>query len=117
LIGLIPDFWLVIALVVISQLADTASLPIRQAYLNGMTPSEQRAAILSFDNLLNSAGGIVVQPALGRAADVWNYAVSYVFAAGISACAPPFLFSPWRLGAPADTANATTDEPQDQPSK
>ena len=31
LIGLIPSFWVVIALVVVSQLADTASLPIRHA--------------------------------------------------------------------------------------
>jgi len=117
LIGLIPNFWVVIALVVISQLADTASLPIRHAYLNGMIPSEQRATILSFDNLMNSAGGIVVQPALGRAADVWNYAVSYLFAAGISACALPFLFRARQLAAPADTASATTDEDLDQPSK
>jgi hypothetical protein len=59
----------------------------------------------------------VVQPALGRAADVWNYAVSYLFAAGISACALPFLFRARQLAAPADTASATTDEHRDQPSK
>src|SRR5215204_1955463 len=117
LIGLIGSFWVVIALIVVWQLAATASLPIRQVYLNGMIPSEQRATILSFDSLMSSAGGIVIQPALGRAADVWNYAVSYLFSAAISACALPFLFRARQLAAPADTASSPTDRPQAQPSK
>jgi MFS family permease len=117
LIGLIGSFWVVIALIVVWQLAATASLPIRQAYLNGMIPSEQRATILSFDSLMSSSGGIVIQPALGRAADVWNYAVSYLFSAAISACALPFLFRARQLAAPADTASSPTDQPQAQPSK
>ena len=83
LIGLIASFWVVIALIIVWQLAATVSLPIRQAYLNGMIPSEQRATILSFDSLMSSAGAVVVQPTLGRAADVWNYAASYLFSAAI----------------------------------
>jgi MFS family permease len=117
LIGLIASFWVVIALIVVWQLAATASLPIRQAYLNGMIPSEQRATILSFDSLMSSAGGVVIQPALGRTADVWNYAVSYLFSAAISACALPFLFRARQLAAPADTASSPTAQPQAQPSK
>ncbi|MEV4707039.1 hypothetical protein [Actinoplanes sp. NPDC049316] len=41
-----------------------AAMPVRQAYLNGMIPSRQRATILSFDSLMSSAGGVVAQPAL-----------------------------------------------------
>jgi predicted MFS family arabinose efflux permease len=117
LIGLILNFWVVIGLIVIWQLAATVSRPIRQTYLNGMIPSEQRATILSFDSLMSSAGGIVAQPALGRAADVWNYAVSYLFSAAVSACALPFLYRARQLAAPADTATAATDEPEAQPSR
>ena len=39
-----------------------------------LIPSEQRATVLSFDNLMSSAGGVVAQPALGRVADVYGYA-------------------------------------------
>jgi hypothetical protein len=46
--------------------------PIRQAYVNGLIPSEQRARVLSFGNLMGSGGDVVVQPALGRAADLWS---------------------------------------------
>ena len=58
--------------------------PMRQAFMNGIIPSEQRATVLSFDNLMGSAGGVVAQPALGRVADVYSYGTSYVIAAAIS---------------------------------
>ena len=66
-------------------------MPIRQAYLNGLIPSRQRATILSFDSMMSSTGGVWAQPVLGRAADVWGYAPSYLLGAGISALALPFL--------------------------
>ena len=69
-------------------LADSAGRPIRQAYLNGMIPSQQRATILSFDSLMTSAGGIVAQPALGKSADVWGYQASYLLSAAGSATRP-----------------------------
>jgi MFS family permease len=66
-------------------------MPIRQAYLNGLIPSEQRATVLSFDNLLGSSGGVVIQPALGKAADAWSYATSYVVGAAVQLAAAPFM--------------------------
>ena len=65
--------------------------PLRQAFINGVIPSEQRATVLSFDNLMGSAGGVVAQPALGRVADVNGYAASYLVAAGLQALAMPFI--------------------------
>ena len=103
-IGLIESFWSVIGLIVIWALLFAASMPIRQAYMNGLIPSQQRATILSFDSLVNSSGGVAVQPVLGRAADVWGYAPSYLIGAGISAAALPFLALSRREDAPADFA-------------
>ena len=103
LIGLIENFWAVLALIVVWGLLFAAAMPIRQAYLNGLIPSRQRATILSFDSLMGSTGGVWAQPALGRAADVWGYAPSYVIGAGISALAVPFLALSRRENAPADT--------------
>ena len=91
LIGLVPNFWAVLALVVAWGLAAAAATPVRQAYLNGLIPSRQRATILSFDSLMSSAGGVVIQPALGRAADVWGYPFSYVLSAIVAALALPFV--------------------------
>jgi MFS family permease len=102
LIGLVQSFWAVIGLIVVWGLLFAASRPIRQTYLNGLIPSRQRATILSFDSMMTSAGGVWAQPALGRAADVWGYAPSYVMGAGISALALPFLALSRRQNAPAD---------------
>jgi MFS family permease len=104
LIGLVENFALVIALIVVWGLLFAASEPIRQAFINGLIPSQQRATILSFDSLMSSTGGVVAQPILGRAADVWGYPASYVVSAGISAVALPFIAKARGEKAPADTA-------------
>jgi MFS family permease len=101
-IGLIESFGAVIVLISVWGLLFAASTPIRQAYLNGMIPSQQRATILSFDSLMSSTGGVVAQPVLGRAADVWGYPTSYVISAGISAISLPFLLRTRGENAPAD---------------
>src|SRR3954468_15706544 len=90
-IGLFESFWAAIALAVVWALLFAATMPIRQAYLNGLIPSRERATILSFDSLMTSSGGVWAQPALGRAADVWGYAQSYLLAAGVWALALPAL--------------------------
>jgi MFS family permease len=103
LIGLVEDFWAVIGLVVVWGLLFAATMPIRQTYLNGLIPSRERATILSFDSMMASSGGVWTQPALGRAADVWGYAPTYLLGAAISALAVPCLALSRRENAPADT--------------
>jgi MFS family permease len=90
-IGIAESFWAVIGLTVVWSLLFSATMPIRQAYINGMIPSQQRATILSFDSLMSSAGGVWGQPVLGRAADAWGYAPSYAISAGIATLGIPFL--------------------------
>jgi MFS family permease len=102
LIGLIEHFWVVVALIAVWGLMFAASMPIRQAYLNGLIPSRQRATILSFDSMMMSTGGVWTQPALGRAADVWGYGTSYAIGGGITALALPFLALSRKEDAPAD---------------
>ena len=102
LIGLTDNFWVVIVLITLWELMGYAGLPIREAYLNGMIPSQQRATILSFDSLMNNAGGIVAQPALGKSADIWGYQVSYLISAAGSALALPFIARARQLNTPAD---------------
>ena len=67
--GLVESFAAVLGLIVVWGLLFAATRPIRQAYLNGLIPSRQRATILSFDSLATSSGGVWTQPLLGRAAD------------------------------------------------
>ena len=102
LVGLVPNFWVVVTLLVLWGLMFAAVTPVRQAYLNALIPSEQRATVLSFDSLLGSTGGVGIQPMLGKAADVWGYPVSYVFSAGFQALAIPFAWLAKREHAKSD---------------
>ena len=109
--GAIESFAVVIAAVVVWGLLFAATMPIRQAYLNGLIPSRQRATILSFDSMMTSSGGVWTQPALGRAADAWGYAPSYLIAAGISTLALPFIALSRRQNAEADTVQPAVAQP------
>jgi MFS family permease len=95
-------FYLAIVLLVLWALFSAIAGPIRQAFINGIIPSGQRATVLSFDSLMASIGGAVAQPALGRVADVSGYAASYLVSAGVSALALPFIVLARGERAPSD---------------
>jgi MFS family permease len=105
-LGLTDMFWVALALLTVWAMVFAAEMPIRQAYLNDMIPSRQRATVLSFDSLMGSAGGVVVQPVLGRAADVYSYSTSLVMGSLIELAALPFLIKSRREGSPADSARS-----------
>ncbi len=107
-LGLVRDFWFAVALVALWGIASSIDDPVHRAYLNDLIPSQQRATVLSFDSLMGSAGGVVFQPALGRAADVGGYGASMVWSGVISAVAVPFILLSRAQRAPADTAREVT---------
>jgi fucose permease len=88
---------------------------VRQAYLNDMIASKQRATVLSFDSLMGSSGGVVVQPLLGRAADVYGYAASLTIGGLIELIAVPFLLASRRQYHQADQANAQASISSEEP--
>jgi MFS family permease len=106
LVALVPRFWVAIALLVVWGLVFATVTPVRQAFVNGLIPSEQRATVLSFDSLMGSSGGVVFQPILGRAADVWGYPMSYLGSAAIQMMAAPFMWLGQRERAESDAIPA-----------
>ena len=104
-LGFTQVFWAALALLALWALVDAAGVPVRQAYLNDMIASKQRATVLSFDSLVGSGGGVVVQPLLGRAADVYGYPASLALGGVIQLIAVPFLLASRRQGSPADLAS------------
>jgi MFS family permease len=100
--GRLDHFGVAIAVLVVWGFSFWIVSPVRQAYLNGIIPSAQRATVLSFDNLVTSAGGVVAQPALGRAADVFGYPAAYLICAVFQAVAIPLVALARREKAPSD---------------
>jgi MFS family permease len=105
LVGVTSNFAIALVLVVVWAMLFAIEGPLRQAYLNGVIPSEQRATVLSFDNMIGSVGGVIAKPALGRVADVNGYGASYVVAGVVQALAIPFLVLARRENAVSDPIN------------
>jgi len=114
-LGLVRNFWVAVALVALWGIASALDDPVHRAYLNDMIPSKQRATVLSFDSLMGSAGGVVFQPALGRAADVGGYGTSMIWSGVLSAVAVPFVLLSRAQRPPADTARQVTGEEESEP--
>ena len=108
-LGLNSMFWLAIVLLVVWGFVFAVAGPVRQAYLNDMIPSKQRATVLSFDSLFGSLGGVFIQPALGRAADLQGYGTSLVIGAVVELIGLPFLLASRRQRDPADTRTIQAD--------
>jgi len=115
LIGVTARFWVALTLLGVWAIVFAATMPIRQAFINGLIPSEQRATVLSSDNLLSSSGGIVVQPVLGRVADAWGYPTSYVVGAGIELMALPLILLARREKAPSDPIHERAENAESTP--
>jgi MFS family permease len=107
-IGGVPNFWIVITFLILFGLTFAGISPIRQTYLNGLIPSEQRATVLSFDSLIGSSGGVVFQPLLGKSADLWNYPASYLISGAIQAAAIPFILLARKEKPPSDVITKNT---------
>ena len=101
-IGVTDSF--VVALVLLAGWALVYAVegPLRQAFINGVIPSEQRATVLSFDSFMGSIGGAVAQPALGRVSDVYGYGPAYLVAGVAQALAIPFVILARRQRAASD---------------
>jgi MFS family permease len=102
LIGWTTSFAIALVLLAGWALIFAFEMPFRQAFINGLIPSEQRATVLSFDSLMGSIGGVVAQPALGRSADAFGYGASYMISAGVVALAVPFVVLARREHASSD---------------
>jgi MFS family permease len=118
LIGWTTNFLVALLLLAGWALVFALEAPFRQAFINGLIPSEQRATVLSFDSLMGSTGGIVAQPALGRSADAFGYGASYMISAAVSGLALPFVLLARRERASSDPIAGDepgTTEPLPQP--
>lgn len=91
LVSFASSFPLAIMLLVIWGLVFAIRMPVRQAYLNEQIPSAQRATVLSFDSLMGSSGGVVIQPILGKVADAYSYSASYLAGAAFQIISIPFI--------------------------
>jgi MFS family permease len=91
LLSIFPQFYLALIFVGIWAISFAVGSPVYQSLINALIPSKQRATILSFNSLMESSGGVAFQPALGKAADVFGYATTYLMTSAVTFIALPFI--------------------------
>ncbi|MCP2046743.1 UNVERIFIED_ORG: MFS family permease [Paenarthrobacter nicotinovorans] len=113
-LGITHSFWMALVLLALWGVVGSAVTPVRQAYVNDMIPSKQRATVLSFDSLMGSSGGVVIQPLLGRGADLYGYPASLAMAGVIELLSVPFLLASRKQGAEADRSSTAETNPNNE---
>jgi MFS family permease len=101
-VGLADSFWLAVPLFLLGTLAFGIIVPVRQAYLHLVIPSAQRATVISFNSMLDSAGGVVGQTGLGYLSREQGIPAGFVAGGAVTLLAIPFLVILRRLGDPDD---------------
>lgn len=110
-VGLTDNFYLAVTLFLIGMGITGMTTPIRQSLIHQLTPSEQRATVVSVDSMFANAGGIVEQVALGRIAQAISIPAGYIIGGGVTMLAVPLLWLLRRRHSPADQTRGEAAAP------
>ena len=77
-VGFAPSFWVALPLLLVVTGAMGVVMPVKQAYLNQIIPSKERATVLSLDSMSGSLGGVGSQVGLGAISQVFSIATGFV---------------------------------------
>ncbi|MCH8032072.1 MAG: hypothetical protein IIB09_09720, partial [Bacteroidetes bacterium] len=92
-VGLVSSFPLAVAFYLLAMASMGVWGPVRQAYMHGSIPSEQRASVISFDSLITSSGSVVGQVGLARLAQLQSLAAGYVVGGITTVLVMPIVLS------------------------
>lgn len=101
-VGVANSFWIAAALLLIATGTFGVIMPVRQAYIHQIIPSEQRATVVSFDSMVSSIGSVGGQTGLGYISQVRSISSGFVLGGLFSFLAIPVFLAVRRMQHPAD---------------
>lgn len=107
-IGLTSVFVVAVGLLLLAMGAMGALGPIRQSFIHQIIPTEQRASVLSVDNMVASAGGIVTQSILGQVALTQSIGAGYIIGGAFTLLCIPLGWALRRISGDADRIREST---------
>jgi MFS family permease len=107
-VGWTSNFALALSFLAVSAVAMGVQMPVRQAFINSIAPSQQRATVISFDSMIGGAGATAGQAGLGVYSDRQGFSAAYVVAGAIALLATPFVLAARRLRSDADYFEGTS---------
>jgi MFS family permease len=106
-VGLATSFPVALLFLLLSAIAMGVQMPVRQAFIHAIAPSQERATVVSFDSMISGVGGVAGQTGLGIYSEKHGYAAVYVVGGAIVALAAPFVIAARRMKPPADFFEGT----------
>jgi MFS family permease len=101
-LGLTSSFWVALAALLVNMGALGVDSPVRQAYLQVLIPSEQRATVTSFDSMVSGVGGTAGQLGLGALGEARSVSSAFVVGGVVTAAAIPLVARVRAIGGVAD---------------
>ncbi|MCZ6877086.1 MAG: MFS transporter [Acidobacteria bacterium] len=106
-VGLAGSFWLAVALLLVVTSCMGVTVPVKQAYLHQVVPSEKRATVISFASMIGGGGSVAGQVGLGYLARVHSIPLGYIVGGLFTLGVLPVLGSLRALSEPADVIIGT----------
>ena len=91
-IGLVGSFIPALALLMLAGVAMGVQMPVRQAFIHEVLPTEQRATVVSFDSMVGGGMQVVGQSGLGALAQRRGYSSGYIVGGLVTVVAIPVLW-------------------------
>jgi MFS family permease len=113
-VGGIHLFWVAVPAFLVAALVAGVLMPVRQTYLHGVIPSEQRATLVSFDAFMGSLGSVGGQAGLGYLSKVRSIGDGFVLGGIATGLAVPLYFL---LRARGDSADVVRGELVEEPER
>jgi MFS family permease len=101
-VGIAPSFWFALAMFLVVMVSFGVVIPVKQAYLHSVVPSEHRATVVSFDSMVGNGGSIAGQTGLGALSREVSVGSGYVVGGAVTLLAIPAFLRLRRLSKPAD---------------
>jgi len=101
-VGVVDSFVPAVALLFLGGVALGVQMPVRQAFVHNVVPSEQRATVVSFDSMISGGGSVLGQTGLGAFSDRQGFSAGYVVGGLVTLLAMPLL---WLVGRQRDDSD------------
>jgi MFS family permease len=101
-VGIASSFYPALILLFLGGVAMGVQMPVSQAFIHQVVPSEQRATVVSFGSMISGVGGVVGQTTLGEFSDRRGFSAGYIVGGAATLLAIPLVWVVRRQGDPAD---------------
>jgi MFS family permease len=101
-VGVVDAFLPALSLLLVGGVAMGIQMPVSQAFIHQVVPSEKRATVVSFGSMISGVGGAVGQTGLGALSDRRGFSAGYIIGGAVTLLALPLVWAVRRRGDTAD---------------